>query len=83
MSVISKESWLRPAIQADLLDGVRAQIRTDGKHEFVFLMNFSSEKQWFVLNEDYIDMLNGVTVSGRIELQLHGVCVLKKEVSFK
>jgi len=39
------ELGLRPAIAAELPEGVTAQVRTDGKTEFIFLLNFTGTRQ--------------------------------------
>ena len=61
-----------------LPQGVTAQIRSNGKSDFVFLMNFRPAQQTVELPEgSYDDLLNGGTKSGSITLEPWGVLVLK------
>jgi len=60
---------LRKALGTDLPDGVTAQIRTDGKRDFIFLLGFNRRQVTIELEENsYEDFLTKETVSGTIEL---------------
>ncbi|OXM86195.1 beta-galactosidase [Paenibacillus rigui] len=81
-SEIVRESAVRPVLEVSLPAGVTAQARTNGKEDFVFLMNFSGKEQEVSLGTShYKDMLSGERVSSRVLLPLHGVRVLKKKRS--
>ena len=68
------------ALNADLPNGVTAQLRTDGERDFVFVMNFSDDEQVINLKEEstFKDMLTEETVSGELHLQGVGVKVLER-----
>jgi beta-galactosidase len=68
---------LSRAIDADLPDGVTAQMRTDGERRFVFLLNFTAEPKVVSLPGDYADRLEGRTLSGCVELPPYGSMVLE------
>lgn len=80
---IAEEVGVRPVLtNAELPLGVTAQLRTDGKHDFIFLMNFSaSEQKVEIGNEQYVNMLTDSVISSVIHLPIHGVVVLKRETS--
>lgn len=66
-------------IETDLPKGVTVQRRTDGTHDYIFIMNFSSGPQQVVLDgREYTDVLNGHPAGSEIELPLYGVRVFKR-----
>jgi len=70
---------IRKVIDTKLPEGVTAQIRTDGKKEFVFLMNFKQKKQEVQLSKtSYKNLLNGKTVKGKLMLAPFDIAVLER-----
>lgn len=73
---------LRRAMQADLPEGVGAQVRTDGKKEVIFLLNFARERRIVDLGTAGLrDALTGQSRSGRASLEGYGFLVLEREAS--
>jgi beta-galactosidase len=67
------------ALAADLPAGVVAHRRTDGRRDFIFLMNFTPKAQSVPLPAArYTDMLAGQAASGEVKLPPYGVMVLEK-----
>lgn len=66
------------AINIDLPDGVTAQVRSDGRTNFVFLMNFNETGQKLKLDANYIDLLTGRKTGQNVTLKPYGVMVLSK-----
>jgi beta-galactosidase len=74
------ESRPRRAIDAELPEGVTAQLRTDGTHDFVFLLNFNPEERSVVLgSQAYTDLLQGAAVQGELKLAGYGVRILRRD----
>lgn len=77
---IIEESGVVSVIATELPKGVTAQLRTDGKQDFVFIMNFSSEQKTIELGStQYTDMRNNTAVTGTLSMQQYGVAVLKRK----
>lgn len=77
-AIVSKLG-IKKVIDTKLPQGVTAQLRTDGKKEFVFLMNFKPEKQDVQLGKtSYENLLNGKTVGGKLVLPSFGIVVLER-----
>jgi beta-galactosidase len=76
---ISRETGLRRALRnADLPQGVTAQVRTDGEREYVFVQNFSRVEQTIRLDSrQYIDFVTGNPVSDSLVLPVHGIVILR------
>ncbi|WP_438445407.1 beta-galactosidase [Gorillibacterium sp. sgz5001074] len=79
---LAEEAGVRRAIAAELPEGVTAQLRTDGRNEYVFLLNFSGRPAVVdVEAAGYTDAEGGNgQVSGSVELPLNGVRILKRSV---
>lgn len=74
-----KEAGVLRSLDAELPKGVTAQLRTDGEHEYVFLLNFSGRTEKVELGgEAFTDAESGEAVSGSLELPLYGVRILKR-----
>ncbi|MBY9079883.1 beta-galactosidase [Paenibacillus sp. HN-1] len=75
-----KEAGVLRSLDAELPKGVTAQLRTDGEHEYVFLLNFSGRTGKVELGgEAFTDAESGEAVSGgTLELPLYGVRILKR-----
>ncbi|MDD5679374.1 MAG: beta-galactosidase [Kiritimatiellae bacterium] len=77
---LARDLKLRQALPGDLPDGVSAQMRADGKREFVFIMNFNAEKQSVDTgNETFTDMISGGSIRGRINVGGYGTSVIVRE----
>ncbi len=73
------ELSLPRALAGELPDGVTAQCRTDGQTDTVFVVNLSGKPATIDLaGEELTDVLDGGTVSGRIELAAHDSRVLSR-----
>jgi beta-galactosidase len=78
---IIKKLNIKRVIDSELPQGVSAQLRTDGKKEFIFLMNFKPEKQEVQLGRNsYRNLLNGKTIEGKLPLPSYGIAVLQKNI---
>ncbi len=78
-SAVMEDLKIRKILQKTLPDGVTAQMRTDGKREFVFVLNFKSKKQTVDLGkEKFKDMLTGETVKHSLKLEADGSAVLER-----
>lgn len=74
-----KDLGLRRALGCDLPDGVTAQIRTDGKRDFIFLLGFNREPVAIDLGEaKYRDLLTGESVAGSITLPAYTIRILEQ-----
>ncbi len=70
---------LKRVLGATLPKGVTAQLRTDGKDDFVFLLNFQpAPRKVNLARESVVDMLTGKTVKGTVALPGYGSCVLRR-----
>jgi beta-galactosidase len=71
---------LRQDIKTETPTGVMARSRTDGKQQFVFIMNFTASEQQVELSSvKYRDMLAGKEVTGRVTLPAYGIMVLQRQ----
>ncbi|MFA6134818.1 MAG: beta-galactosidase [Phycisphaerae bacterium] len=78
-SALIRQLGLKRAIEAALPTGVSAQIRTDGRNKFLFIMNFQPTAKTIDLGRCvYVDLISGLEVSGDIELAGYGSRVLKR-----
>ncbi|WP_187644797.1 beta-galactosidase [Paenibacillus terrae] len=71
------------ALDVQLPHGVNTAIRTDGVHDYIFILNFTHEPQEIRLDgRIYADMLeNHVVEDGKVRLDAYAVKVLKTERS--
>ncbi len=69
------------ALETMLPYGVTAQVRSDGKSEYVFLLNFSETEQEVQLdNRAYQDLFTEESVSGDIVMPSYAVRILTREL---
>jgi beta-galactosidase len=69
---------LKRVLGTRLPKGVTAQLRTDGKDEFVFLLNFQpAARRVNVGREGLSDMLTGKIVNGTVTLPAYGTLILR------
>lgn len=77
---IIAESGATRVINTELPAGVTAQLRTDGEHDYVFLLNFNAEERSVELDDkEYVDLLGGDMVKGDTQIVGYGVRVLKRD----
>lgn len=77
-SLVQEINLLR-ALDVELPHGVTAQLRSDGTHDYIFLMNFTPKTQAVDLGTDsYVDLLTERAVTGTVALDGYGVLVLTK-----
>ncbi|HTS19570.1 MAG TPA: beta-galactosidase [Verrucomicrobiae bacterium] len=70
---------LKRVLQTRLPAGVTCQSRTDGKDDFVFLLNFQPSVRRVALGrESFSDMLTGRKVTGAIALPAFGSAILRR-----
>jgi len=70
---------LRRALEAPLPEGVSACVRTDGRREFLFLLNFNAAGRIVPLGAGrYRDVLTGREIKGQAELGVYGSAVLER-----
>ncbi|MGE5557309.1 MAG: beta-galactosidase [Bacillota bacterium] len=70
---------IRPSLEAVLPEGVTAHRRSDGKQDFIFVMNFRAESRKINLGkEKFADVITGAEISGVLEVGGYGVKVMKK-----
>ena len=75
---LAKRIGLTRNLETDLPAGVTVQRRTDGKDDFLFVMNFSGKEARVELRKGkYEDMLAGADAGSRIVLKPYDVKVLK------
>lgn len=66
------------ALPAELPEGVTAQLRSDGQHRFIFVMNFNPTPATVDLGAaSYRSLLSGQSVTGPLGLPAYGVEVLQ------
>jgi beta-galactosidase len=75
-SLVDKFS-LRRALAANLPEGVSAQLRSGGRRDYIFLLNFTQSPQAVDLGERvFREMLSGTEVAGRIDLEPFDVKIM-------
>ncbi|PNQ83805.1 beta-galactosidase [Paenibacillus polymyxa] len=75
------EAGLSKALDVQLPHGVNTAIRTDGVHDYIFVMNFTHEPQEITLDgRTYTDMLENLVIAdSSVQLGAYAVKVLKTE----
>jgi beta-galactosidase len=77
---IIAEGQIRRAADVALPEGVTAQLRTDGTHDFVFLLNFGPEERQVALDRRvYTDLLQGAAAQGQLTIAGYGARVLRRD----
>jgi beta-galactosidase len=70
---------LRRVVKAQLPLGVTAQMRTDGRREFVFLLNFTRGQHTIELGDErFKDLDTGAEVTGHLSLDGYGSRILER-----
>ncbi len=76
---VSETLDLRRSLEAELPEGVSAQLRSDGERETVFLMNSRTSRARVDLGDAvFMDLLTGSPVNGEVQLEGYGVMVLAR-----
>ncbi|MCZ8521000.1 MULTISPECIES: beta-galactosidase [Paenibacillus] len=77
---ILSETGVKPVLTGTLPEGVTAQMRTDGEHDFVFLLNFGASETVVDLGdmEAYTELLTGEPASSIVRLDGFECLVLKR-----
>jgi beta-galactosidase len=78
-SQLARSLSLRRAMTVDLPPGVTAQLRTDGQHDYVFVLNFNPHGVTVPLDRPGTDLLTGNPAADSITLPAYGVRVLKRK----
>lgn len=70
---------IQTIIKGPIPENISVQKRSDGVHDYIFVMNFGDTDQTVDLEEGrpYINLLSNTDVSGRLNLGPYGVAVLK------
>jgi beta-galactosidase len=73
---------IRRSLRADLPEGVTAQMRTDGKRDYVFLLNFTRQAQTIALpDESLSDLETGQNLAGALTLDGYGSKILVRDAT--
>ncbi len=75
------DAGISKALNVKLAHGVNTAIRTDGVHDYIFILNFTHEPQKITLDgRTYVDMLENHEIEdGSVQLDAYAVKVLKTE----
>lgn len=77
---IVEQEGIKRVLDSELPKSVTAQMRTDGTNDYVFLSNFSANKEAVQLDErNYLDLLTGDDAGKSIELAPYSCRILKRE----
>lgn len=78
-SKVVDEAGVKRVLNADLPEGVTAQVRTDGERDYVFVMNFSGAEQRVKLDgSDYADFETGQSAGDELLLNVNGIKILSR-----
>jgi beta-galactosidase len=73
---------IRRSLRADLPEGVTVQMRTDGKRDYVFLLNFTRQAQTIALpDESLSDLETGQNLAGALTLDGYGSKILVRDAT--
>ncbi|MBI4979509.1 MAG: beta-galactosidase [Spirochaetes bacterium] len=75
---LAKRLSLTPSLDTELPAGVTARHRTDGKRDYVFVMNFTGNQKRVALKDTYRDMVANSSVHGTLTLPPYGCSILTK-----
>lgn len=75
---VAEKAGVKPVLSTNLPAGVTAQKRTNGEQDYIFLLNFTDEKQMIQLEDGvYEDLLEDYQVQEEMELAPLDVHILK------
>ncbi|MBI1336104.1 MAG: beta-galactosidase [Phycisphaera sp.] len=69
---------IKPVMSTELPKGVTAQLRTDGKTDYLFLQNYNRQPVEVALDTDYTDVLSGKALRGKLTLEHYAVRVMSR-----
>ena len=72
-SALARDLHLGRALETDIPEGVSVTRRTDGKMDFIFVMNFKPVTQSLKLPQHCHDLLEDETLSGEFKLPAYGI----------
>jgi beta-galactosidase len=76
---LAEEAGLARAMNADLPQGVTAQVRTDGELDYVFVQNFTPSEQTVPLDsESYTYVESGQSAGDRLRLPAYGLAIVRR-----
>jgi len=79
---VTAQAGVARVIDTELPAGVTAQLRTDGRSDFVFLMNFGNEATEVPLDgRSYVDLESGEAISAVVPLPVNGIRILKRNAA--
>lgn len=79
ISRLIEECGIAKVLDTELPKGVTAQLRTDGRHDYIFVMNFTAESRSVSLPEEtYTDVLKGTQKKGALKLPPYGTSILRR-----
>ncbi|MGN7455705.1 beta-galactosidase [Paenibacillus pasadenensis] len=74
-----REAGVARALEAELPPGVTAQLRSDGEHDYVFVLNFSGAAAQVRLGESgLVRFESGEPAGAELALPAHGAALLKR-----
>jgi beta-galactosidase len=80
LSSIVKQEGIKRVLDSELPDSVTAQLRTDGKNDYVFVSNFSANEVSVNLDgRSYSDLLTGDAVIASLDLAAYSCRILKRD----
>jgi beta-galactosidase len=80
LASIVREKGITRVLDTKLPHGVTAQMRTDGKNDYVFVSNFSAGTVSVPLDErSYTELITGAITGSSIELSAYSCRILKRE----
>lgn len=76
-----QEAGVRCSINSELPPGVTVEMRTDGVHDYLFILNFSGKEVDVELDDrEYLELESGVPQERLLHLPVHGSVILKRKV---
>ncbi|KYD15151.1 beta-galactosidase [Caldibacillus debilis] len=78
---LTEELGIKPPVTVRHGKGVSVQVRRDEAHEYVFVMNFTEEKQPVAFETELKDLLTGETLYGETVLEKYEVKIAERSLS--
>ena len=80
LAALAKSLQIGRSVEAELPEGVTAQMRSDAQADYVFLMNFNGTDREVALDAlQYTDATSGEQVAGTLALSAYGCRILKRQ----
>lgn len=81
-AAVAGEAGVLSCLNKRLPKGVSVEMRTDGEHDYLFIMNFSGQPAEVELDaQSYTSLESGEIIGSRISLPVHGSIVIKRQAS--